>query len=237
MRLESLGVAGIHFYNKAGVVLSLELNQYSICLTDDKGNGGNLGSVYSIDGIEINMLPARHTSTKNVKFDKRKIYLVTERNEFSVFNEDWLYIPESIVKAELIGEFIARQNDNETDYKNVYKLTGSFSVEHERHEILPGDYVIPQGNKRTGRDETGYYERRLKHGTEEPIVVHRWNEYADGVTEIYLAPGPYSRIEYTEKRKLEQKLAEEFNEVLGSSSHISVYQIERLLKAFNITKK
>ena len=91
MRLENLGVAGIHFYNKTGVVLSLELNQYSTCLTDGKGNGGNLGSVYSIDGIEIDMLPARHTSTKNVKFDKHKIYLVTERNELSVFNEDWLF--------------------------------------------------------------------------------------------------------------------------------------------------
>lgn len=79
MRLENLGVAGIHFYNKTGVVLSLEINQDSICLTDNKGNSGNLGSIYSIDGIELNMLPARHTSTKNVKFDKRKIYLVTDR--------------------------------------------------------------------------------------------------------------------------------------------------------------
>lgn len=237
MKLENLGIAGIHFYNKTGVVLSLEINQYSTCLTDNKGNGGNLGSIYSIDGIEPNMLPARHTSPKNVKFDKRKIYLVTERNELSFFNKDWLYVPESIVKAELIGEFIVRQDDNETDYKNVYKLTGNFSIEHKRHEILPFDYVIPQGNKRTGRDETGYYERRLKYGTEESIVAHSWNEYADGVTEICLAPGPYSRIEYTEKKKLEQKLAEEFNEVLGSSSHISAYQIERLLKVFNITKK
>lgn len=234
MRLENLGIAGIHFYNKTGVVLSLEIDQYSTCLTDNKGE---YWSIYSIDGIELNMLPARHTSTKNVKFDKSKIYLVTERNEFSFFKKDWLYVPESIVKAELIGEFIVRQDDNETDYKNVYKLTGSFSIKQDRHEILPGDYILPQGNKRTGRDETGYYERRLKYGTKETIVAHSWNEYADGVTEIYLAPGPYSRIEYTEKKKLEQKLAEEFNEVLGSSSNISAYQIERLLKAFNITKK
>lgn len=222
--------AGIKFYNKDGVVLSLNLNQYSTALTDDKGNTlkGNLVSLFTDKGM-----PAR-CSSKAI-FTKDKMFIMRERTEYSFEKSIWLYVPESVVKVEFLGEFVVRQDKNETCYKEVYKLTGSMEKETRVIEILPGDHPIPGGGLQ-GRDDKGFYEKHKTFiGDETKVFFTHYDK--ENVSEIYLAPGPYSKIVYTDEKLQRDNLADKMNEVLGRNSHISHYDIEKLLKVFDIKEK
>jgi len=141
-----------------------------------------------------------------------------------------LYIHADEVEVEPLGEQKAMITTDETNYIDTYKLTFKNGYEYAKmdyREVLE-DYKF--ANRREKENFVS-----VKSGVNEG--KHFIREYISVTANECLVTGDYyTRKETSDFRKLAEKLAEEFKEILPHSG-LSHYDLERLLKVYDIIKK
>lgn len=205
----------------------------------------------------INLPEAPKNARKENLSRKDCYYLKYDTGYFYGDRKTALYIHESIVNVECLGEYLDMEHNGEKNYLKGYRVTFPYGAEITAHkrEWLRVDckWTIPEEEQKNGahwargmgdwnnsydtigEDAQRFYKKR--HPDEEPYnVIHKWTETETITTNVYKSDF-YHRTEKDDARKERERIAEEMNNALGSSSHLSHYDIERLQKVFDITFK
>lgn len=150
-----------------------------------------------------------------------------------------------------ITEVIDHIWDRETAYINAVTINLPFIYEETTREELPykPDFQLPKGAawyKKHGyngnntymtikleKDDFSY-KRRKKQGLPTEYIVHLTKKEVVKESHTFKV-GPYTRITYTEEFQKAIDFADEFTKIVGDK--ISRYDVEKLLKVYNITKK
>lgn len=160
-----------------------------------------------------------------------------------------LYIHESEIQVQPAGEYIQFETHGETNYTNAVKLTFTHGAIMRRCKIerVPEagpDFTPPEGcrwSKDYSRDplKPNYDTIRARPFGKNPgpvEVVKRWIETETASGFLVMCPG-YSKTEKTPERLHREKLAKIMNENRVFSRDVSHYDIENLLKIFDIKIK
>lgn len=165
-----------------------------------------------------------------------------------------LYINETECNAFDMGEIVANQTDDEADYKRVYALTFTNPVQIKDavfDRIICDTFTLPDGAKfgdGIGTKERPVYEwfdtsnyvsfierkngekREPQHG----VFKKYWDIYESPET-LLVAVGPYCRMEYSDRRKEQDRLAKIIGDAIGH--RLSHYDMEELQKVVEIKVK
>ena len=180
--------------------------------------------------------------------NRKDCYYMTYSEKYSSVKKTALYIFAEFEVSEAIDHIW----ENETAYINAVRVKIPAEYEITISEKLQYDpeFKLPEGARwystydKNNNDNTykvvdlteskfaGYHEKK---GNPLKYINHLTRRIEEK-EEILLKVGPYTRIEYSEKRKNADKIADKFNDILGGSN-FSHYQIEKLLEHFNITEK
>lgn len=177
-----------------------------------------------------------YTDTHNGYYNERKTALYVHESEISVTN---------------LGEYVSMNSNGETCY--LYRYALNFKNGFEYNEVnsekmlVDGKWTLPSGAKWhtmgdynntydvISKDQSEFYKKRHPDSPEYNLV--HWTIERKTASTNYYSSETYHRIEKTEDRKEREKLADILNSALGSSSHLSHYDIEELLKVVDIKIK
>lgn len=141
-----------------------------------------------------------------------------------------LYIHADEINVESLGDKKAFITEDETNYIDTYKLTFNSGFNYAEMDYRE----VPEGYKFANNDEKNNYVE-VERGVNAGKKFIR--EYKEIVANECLVTGDYyTRTEISDFRQAAKELEEEFKKVLPHSN-MSFYDIERLMKVYNITKK
>lgn len=152
-----------------------------------------------------------------------------------------------------VEEVIDRQDEKETCYIKAVHVSLPFEYEETTREELPynPDFKLPEGadwyrfGENNGYDtykiieldaEEFGYKRRTDKGLPTKYINHLTTETVKHDYHIFRV-GPYTKIEYSETRTKARELAEDISKILYTGKEISMYEMERILEKYDITKK
>lgn len=159
-----------------------------------------------------------------------------------------LYIHVSEISVEYLGEFLALEVEGEKNYRAAYRLSfaNPATVERchvERVEDAGADFIPPEGcswrdgfSRDAARPFYDIVNPSRFNGENAPFVVKRWIELENINNMIVCAPG-YSRTEKSADREEREKIAAFINEKSIFPRTVSHYDINNLLKYFDIKIK
>ena len=200
---------------------------------------------YSVDNIQLGHEP---TQARKENLNRKDNYFLSYKQEYSwQGNGIALYIHESEIDVESLGDILAHETDEEKCYLSAYKLTFKNPVtitEFKFERIVCDEFEIPDGckwSKGYGTKEYPCYDAfdfseslvAIKKGLEGKGVVKRWKESSEqtGFSMIVAQRG-YSRIEYSEDRIRKNNLAKAMNESKLFQQEYSHYDIDKLESLF-----
>ena len=215
-------------------------------IKESRTNDGKISTVY--DGT-----PEQITLNNEIKNARKENLNRTDNYTLSYSGAYYdsgiaLYIHCSEIMVEPCGEYISSVIHGETNYKNAYllKFANPVIMERLRVERIEGateNFKLPEG----ARFGSGYgtIERPVydvidrtiftdKGGA--PFVVKRWRE-GETITEMLIESTRYTRTEKDAERVKREKIADIMNENKIFYKDVSHYEIENLLKHFNVTLK
>lgn len=209
---------------------------------------------YSIDEIRISG-EVKRANKENL--NRKDNYLLRHKSDsFSWAKETLyaLYIHESECSVIDMGETVAHQTDDETDYMRCYALTftNPVLIRDAVFEKIPCDtFELPEGssfgdsigtkerpvyNWYDTSDYVSFVERKRgeKREPEHGVMKKYWNIYESEET-ILVTVGPYCRMKYSNRRKEADSLAKIIGDAIGH--RLSHYDIEKLQKVVDIKVK
>lgn len=211
----------------------------------DKNN--KIQTVYDGRPVEIT-LTAEPKNARKENLNRKDNYLLSYRGKYSWQSGTALYIHDSEIAVENAGEHIAFQNCGETNYKNTVTLKFKTPARMDRRKIetvenAGSDFTPPEGcrwsNDYSRNPETPNYDvihRGYFSDDDETRVVKRWIEI-ELVSEILVSADGYSHTEKDSAREYRETLAKSINEKKVFHKEVSHYEIENLLKYFDVTPK
>lgn len=206
---------------------------------------------------EINEMPYEYYIKKKTLVNgikqARKENLNRKDNYFLPYTEKYwsgrnlaLYIHESEISVENLGNVLAMQTEEEKNYLSSFRLTFNNPVEivtyHIEKIVCDGNWTIPDAGKWSSgygtKDAPCYdtfdYSKSIFHqerGTNEKGVIKRWMEEETRETLSMLTTERYyTKSEYSEERLRKDAIAEALNNSKLFSNHFSHYDIDKLEK-------
>lgn len=155
-----------------------------------------------------------------------------------------LYIHVSEIQVQDDGEKLAFQSDDEKCYLHAYTLhnpSGFVMMRYHVEEVEGAgpDWKPPEGSKwgkGYGKKDDPVYDISTHYLTGETRVLKRWTE-PETIYNLITKAGPYCRIEESDFRRTAREVAKTLNENKVFHKEVSHYEIERLLKIYDLTKK
>lgn len=162
----------------------------------------------------------------------------------------YIYVDDTNVKFQNLGEYISLESCGETDYKEVYKITlPSIHWKHHNYKRIECEnYTLADGERWSeygfGSDEehacvspydtTGYEKSLFRNGARPSKgIVKRWFSYScEDNDEIIVTSNVNTRVEKNPERLERERIANVMSDVLRNS--ISHYDVESLLKVVDI---
>lgn len=213
---------------------------------------GHFSSVYASEIVNIN-LAGEIKNARKENLNRGDNYLLPFWADYSWNSGKALYIHESEVHVESLGERLAMEHDGEKDYIRAYSLHFANGAEYDK---LCAEKIECDGNWKLPVDKCwswgsgygrGYNNARVDtyDTTQSPFaqrrgvkpsrgVLVRWIETA-AVSQIETAVGPYCRIEKNDSRKSLEKIAADFERITGKSFYFK--DIEKLMEKYDISEK
>lgn len=209
---------------------------------------------YSIDEIKLTGEVKRANKENLTRKDNYLLRINPERGIWYRRTIYALYIHESDCRVIDMGEMIANQTDDETDYLHAYALTFTNRViikDAVFDRIVCDDFTFPEGARigdGIGTKENPVYEwfdtsdycslfekkTGKKREPQKGVFKKWWNIYESPET-ILVTVGPYCRMEYSDRRKEADNLAKIISDAIGH--RLSHYDIEKLQKVVDIKVK
>ncbi len=209
---------------------------------------------FSIDEIKLTGEVKRANKENLSRKDNYLLRINSERGTWYRRTVYALYIHESECDVVDMGEMIAHQTDDETDYLHAYALTfanpvlirdaifekivcdnfdfpmdarigdGIGTKENPVYDYFDTSDFVSRFNKKTGANKK----------PEKGVMKKYWSVEPSEET-IIVAPGPYCRFEYSDRRKEADGLAKIIGDAIGH--RLSHYDIEKLQKVVEIKVK
>lgn len=194
-----------------------------------------------VESINLSMFPK---SARKENLYRKDAYTLPLGLNWNREREYALYIPVSEIEVIPMGEQIACQTENEVCYKPVFSLTFTHGyvqvirviekVENAGNNFIPSDGRWGDG---FGTKDSPFYDVSHFSKNESETVVFRRYKVTEIRHEMLIAPGCYTRIEYSEERKRVQAIADKLNDNNVFSSTVSSYDVEKLLKLYDLIEK
>lgn len=159
-----------------------------------------------------------------LNLNRKDNFKIVERLEYSYpERQEVLYIHADEVNVELIGEIISLKTEDQTSYINAFKLDfkEGFTVEKWNARELPSGYIF-----QSEKEKRSYFTSGKK------SFVRDY--YTETKNEMFVTGDYITRTEYSDFRQNARNLENEF-ESMGVK--ISSYDLEKILKTYNIIKK
>ena len=218
-------------------------------LEESRIRNGKISMVYNgkIRGIYLATEPKR---ARKENLNRTDNYFLTYHGNYSWEHGLTLYIHESEISVSHVGEYVAFCHNGETNYKTAVNLhfNNGASVHRLKMEKLPEagkDFTPPDGCKwrdaySPDPEHPNYdliYPGRLTGEESAPVVVKKWIQ-REIVHDVLIESTFYTRTEKEPERLERDRIAEAMTVALNSSRFsFSHYDVEKLLKVFNITFK
>lgn len=217
-------------------------------IRQDKNGVETLSSVYGGSPVSISLAGEIKTARKENLNRCDNYVLPYSVDYFPRERRTALYIHESEIAVDDLGEVLAMQTKDEKDYLHAVRLSFrhpvTFQRLHAEHIPCDGSWTIPDG----GRWSSGYGSADCPSYdtydyTDSPLerarakgkgVIKRWKtlETVESPS-IISAFRYYSRIEYSADRKRRERIAEKLK--AGGLRDFSHYDVEKLEKALGVT--
>lgn len=158
-----------------------------------------------------------------------------------------VYIHESEINVNDDGEKLAHKSEEENNYLHAYTLTFKNGAVMSRRKVerIPEagkNWTPPNGGKwgsGYGSKDAPQYDiidRSSFFKEEKPFVVKRWIE-KETIYTMQTKSGPYCRTEYSDSRIKAKELAEKINKNNIFYKDVSFFEIEKLMKYFDLVEK
>lgn len=197
----------------------------------------------------VNLATEPKTARKE-NLNRTDNYYLTYKGEWRNERKTALYIHESEISVEALGETIALSTKDEKTFIYGYKLTfkngaTAHFLKYE-HLNVPDSFIPPHGwnQWKDGEmykvidDDTQRRRKELAEATGKeykPANVLKEYIVSEAITENYYTADYIHRTEKSEHRQKCEALAKAFNEVIGADK-FSYWHIEKLLKEYKIEK-
>lgn len=210
---------------------------------------GRVNSVYDgrVHEITLTTEPKRARKENLTRSDN---YLLKYHSRYSWENGYTLYIHNSEIGVTDTGEFIHSKNNGETCYIRTVKLCFTHGITFRRCKV---ERVCPvAGNEKFTPPEGCKWSSGYSNDSDHPnydithrsyfdenasdYIVKRWYE-AEQATELFTIHGYISRHEKTTDRLQREQIADICNEHKVFHREVSHYEIENMMKYFDITIK
>lgn len=235
----------LHIYNENGVIFETVRNFETTLIDGEKlKTDYATGDIYAVDFGEIR-------NARTINFNKKDCFFVKRRDAKSYQNNTDLYIHTNFINAVFVGEKIASQLKDETNYLRVFELTfKTVTLRKRNFEKIPlndgENWTLPDG----AHFSDGYgtiekpcfglydYKKSRLNSKDEHGVIKRWLTYETETNKsVYVTAPFYSKTIYSKERLNAQKIADDLNEKRVFHNHVSYYEIERLLKYYDLKPK
>lgn len=180
--------------------------------------------------------------------NRKDNYYMTYKPDYSYDKKTALYIYCNFKVKEVISD----KWKDQTNYINfvTVNIPGIFEVVEREELPYDPEFRLPDGAK-WHKTYNGYsynntysvvelnpdnplHKRRLDAGQPEKYIVHFTTKEV-AKNEVSFKVGPYTRIEYSEKKIREMELSKELSEITGIN--IGYYAIEKILAKYDLVKK
>jgi hypothetical protein len=213
-----------------------------------RSKDGKISEVYDGKPVAIT-LGTEPKQARKENLSRKDNYFLKYHGDYSWESGLILYIHESEISVSPAGEYLAFENRGEANYKKAVRLhfTHGATMRRLKLERVPEagkDFTPPEGCK-WSKD----YSRDPQHPNYDVIyprpwadqpgpaeVVKRWLEN-ETVFDFLAQCDGYSRTEKTPERLQREKLAKMMNEAGLFRGNVSHYDIEEMLKIFDISVK
>lgn len=195
-------------------------------------------------------IPGDMRNARKQNLNRRDNYFLNYKDSIG-WSRVALYVHASNIAVKDLGEFLDFEQHGEKCYLHYFILTlkspGSITYRqnHAEKMLVPGDWRLPAGAK-WDRDykviSTEARELNKKRCLAKGIqyedynIVHRWSTEETTNTVVFKSP-TYTRIEKSPERIEREKIADLMSSVIWGNKTISHYEVEDLLRVFNISIK
>lgn len=243
-------IANIHLYNEHGIWHTFS-DAFTPCYVD--GDKATDYGTYDKTIVALELGTTRRA--RSVNFSKTDCFLIKIPVRYSFEDCYDLYIHSNYVESVERGDKIVHQDENQTCYHDVATirlkkaLVREYHIESEEFDS-ESKINIPEGARIGSNFGTKIFPvYDVIHPTEwqikkrpdldgKKILVKRWvEEYTEENLLIHAHGRCYSKIEYSEKKQREKELADEINAKRIFYKEISHYEIEKLLRFYDVTPK
>jgi hypothetical protein len=219
--------AGIRIYEEGKVLFKSNRSCMDVHKLNEDGTIKNYGSNRVVSfNLENDIKRALKLNLNR----KDNFYIKEEIEHDYPTTQYVLYIHASEIEVENLGERIKMQTTDETCYIDTYKLNfkSGYKVEVLHYREVPKDYEFKNNLEKQNHVKVEDGKNAGKHFIKE-YVVEQHNEAI--VTGDY-----YVRHEYSDFRLKAQEIADDWENILPNA-RLSHYDIEKLLKEYDIVKK
>jgi len=193
-------------------------------------NGEKVGTSYPDRITNFNLKNEIKRANKLNLNRKDNFHIVEEIPYHYPSRASVLYVYADEINVESLGEMKAMVTTDETNYIDTYKLTfnSGYSYTEMDYREVPEDYKFANNKEKNNFVEV---DRGVNAGK---YFIREYKEVS--ANECIVTGDYYTKTEISDFRQNAKDLEEEFKKILPHSS-LSFYDIERLLKVYNITKK
>lgn len=203
---------------------------------------------YTVENVQLEHEPV---AARKENLNRKDNYLLSYQREYSWQDRGLaLYIHESEIGVETLGDILTLENDEERCFLLAFKLTFKHAVtitESKVERIYCEDtdgFEIPKGcvwSKGYGTKEHPCYDTfdcsesliAIKKGINGKGIIKRWKESSEHENfSMIIVQHGYSKIEYSEERIRKDNLAKAMNESKLFHKEYSHYDIDKLEKLF-----
>lgn len=227
----------LHIYNETGVLFETNRGLEAKKLEGEKlKDDYETGSIFAFELGEIR-------NARTINFNKKDCFLKKRPVDYRFECNTDLYIHSDFIKAQYLGEKIAMETADETNYLRTYNLFfKTVLLKKENYEKIPlkegENFFLPEGAQWSscyGTIEKPCYDTYTNKLTNESGVIKRWiTETIKKDFSIVVTAPFYSKTEYSENRLKAKEIAEKINELKCFYKDVSFFEIERLLKHFEL---
>lgn len=240
----------VYFYDNGVVLGEVEQFEEHKPIFDTTGKTAILeklnGTVY--DGTAENIYIYGDVKRANKLNLSRKDNFIIKNPEhrYSIDKPYILYLNvKAVENFHLYGDILANESDHEKCYLEAYAIKFP-AVEFNRckYEKLPGveNYTLKEGEKFAewyGVDSEhktvwSYDTSKSLFNKSKPAekgIIKRWREKETNNNYVmYLTKRCYTKIIYDDFRTESKETAKKLNDILGNNSHLSYFDIEKLIK-------
>lgn len=172
--------------------------------------------------------------------ERKDNYYLKYRGDYSWESGKVLYIHGSEINVIDDGEKLAMETEEEKNYLHAFTLENNAGfvmkrLHCERVFDAGPKWTIPDGGKwgsGYGPEDAPQYD--LSH--DDKWVLKKWFTF-ETVTQLKTAQRFYTRCEYSENRKRAKEIAKRCNENNVFYKDVSFYEIEKLLKFYDLEEK